>query len=177
MKLTWFGGTTVRIHIGGAILVVDPEQAPDGIDAAELVSGADTVVSAFGESLPAIDTASWKPRKVPRVLDEGEALPAVEVWAAGPRALLVDAVGEAPLLLLAGEAPPLGRWAESGVVALFGDGEGLSRLGATVLAATPPRLLALAGDEAAIDTAIGAIRNVLDGTGLVSLEAGLAVEV
>lgn len=177
MKLTWFGGTTVRIHIGGAILVVDAERAPVGIDAAELVSGADAVVSAFGAGLPAVDTARWKPRKVPRVLDEGEQLPAVETWSAGPGALLVDAVGEPPLLLVAGEVPPLSRWAEGGVVALFGEGAGLARMGLAVLADTPPRLLALAGDEAAIDAAIAALRDGLDGTGLVSLEAGLAVEV
>ena len=177
MKLTWFGGTTVRIHIGGAILVVDPESAPEGIDAVELVSGADAVVRAFGAERPLVDTATWKPRKAPRILDEADDLPAVETWSAGLGALLVDAVGEPPLLLIAGEAPPLGRWAETGVVTLFGDGAGLARLGLAVLADAPPRLLALAGDDAAIDTAIAALRDALGDTGLVSLEAGLAVEV
>lgn len=177
MKLTWFGGTTLRIHIGGAILVVDAERAPRGIDAAELVSGADAVVSASGVGRPEGDTATWKPRKVPRIVDETAELPAVETWSAGRGALLVDAVGEPPLLLVSGDVPPLGRWAESAVVALFGDGAGLARMGLAVLADTPPRLLALAGDEAAIDEAISALREALDGTGLVSLEAGLAVEV
>jgi hypothetical protein len=177
MKLTWFGGTTVRIHIGGAILVVDADRAPDGIDPAELVSGADRVVNGFGAGLPQVDTTRWKPRKPARLLDEGETLPPVEAWSAGPGALLVDAIGEPPLLLLTGEPPALGRWADAAVVALFGDGAALARLGLAVINDTPPRLLTLAGDEAAIDTAVFALRDALDGTGLVSLEAGLALEV
>lgn len=177
MKLTWFGGTTIRIHIGGAILVVDPAGAPGGIDAAELVSGADVVIERFGAGLPEIDPARWKPRKVPRLLDEGEDLPTVEAWAAGPGAVLVEAIGEAPLLLVAGGVPALGRWADGAVVALFGDGAGLVVRGGAVLDDMPPRLLALAGDEAAIDMAIPALRDRLDGTGLVALEAGMALEV
>lgn len=177
MKLTWFGGATIRIHIGGAILVVDAEGAPAGIDAAELVSGADVVIAGFGAELPEVDPAGWKPRKVPRLLDEGEDLPVVEAWSAGPGVVLVEAIGEAPLLLVAGDVPGLGRWADGAVVALFGDGAGLIARGEAVLEEGPPRLLALAGDEAAIDMAIPALRDRLDGTGLVALEAGMALEV
>src|SRR4051794_30457410 len=107
MKLTWFGGTTIRIHIGGAILVVDPAGAPQGIDAAELVSGADMVIAGFGRDLPAVEAAQWKPRKPPRLLDESEAPPAVEAWSAGAGAVLIDAMGEPPLLLVAGDIPML----------------------------------------------------------------------
>jgi hypothetical protein len=177
MKLTWFGGTTIRVHIGGAILVVDAEGAPGGIDAAELVSGAGVVIGGFGKGLPSVDAARWKPRRPPRLLDEGDDLPAVEAWLAGPGAVLVDAVGESPLLLVAGDLPALGRWAEGAVVVLFGDGVVLERLGSVVLDEAPPRLLALAGDEAAMDVAIPALRDRLDGTGLVALEAGMALEI
>ena len=177
MKLTWFGGTTIRIHIGGAILVVDPAGAPAGIDAAELVSGADSVIASFGAGLAAVDPATWKPRKPPRMLDEGEAPPEVETWSAGAGALLVDAMGESPLLLVTGKMPALGRWAEGAVVTLFGDGETLAALGQAALDDRPPRLLALAGSEAAMDVAIPALRSSLDGTGLVALEAGLALEI
>ena len=177
MKLTWFGGTTVRIHIGGTILVVDPAGAPAGIDPAELVSGADRVVDGFGAGLPAVAAAGWKPRRAPRLLDEAETPLPVEIWSAGAGAVLVDAVGEPPLLLVAGDAPALGRWAADAVIALFGDGATLLGLAGALLGDTPPRLLALAGDEAAIDSAIPALRDRLVGTGLVSLEAGLTLEI
>ena len=178
MKLTWFGGTTIRIHIGGAILVVDPAGAPDGIDAAELVSGADRVIEHFGAELPEVDAAAWQPRRQPRLLEEGETLPPVEAWLADQGVVLVEAVGEPPLLLLAGLPPPLGRWAENAVAVAFGDGaRDLVGLGDALLAERAPRLLALAGNEAAIDDAVPALRGGLGGTGLVSLEAGLALEI
>ncbi|MDB5613008.1 MAG: hypothetical protein JWQ22_661 [Devosia sp.] len=177
MKLTWFGGTTIRIHTGGAILVLDPAGAPGGIDAAELVSGADQVIGGFGAELARIDGGEWKPRKVPRLVDEGDTLAAVEVWAMGAEVVLVDAIGEAPLLLVSGDVPTLGRWAESAVVVLFGGGERLGVLGRAIMEERAPRLLVLAGDEAAVDQAIPALRDGLDGTGLVALEAGLALEV
>lgn len=176
MKLTWFGGTTIRMHIGGAILVVDPEGAPGGIDAAELVSGADLVIGGFGAELAVADGANWKPRKPARLLDEGESLPEVECWAMGSGAVVVDAEGEAPLVLVAGDVPVLGRWLESAVVVLFGDGVRLGAAGRALLERRVPRLVALAGDEAAVDIAIPALRDLLDGAGLVALEAGLALE-
>jgi len=177
MKLTWFGGRTIRIHVGGAILVLDAESAPAGIDAAELVSGADMVIAGFGAALDSIDTAHWKTRKPPRLLDEGDAPAAIAAWQAGPGAVLIDAIGEPPLLLVAGDLPVAGRWGNDAVVVLFGDGQRLATLGRAALDGVPPRLLALAGGEAAIEMAIPALRDRLDGTGLVALEAGLAVEI
>ncbi|WP_137151984.1 hypothetical protein [Devosia sp. FKR38] len=176
MKLTWFGGTTVRIHIGGAIVVVDAAGAPAGIDAAELVAGADQVVADFGAGLETVDAAQFKPRKPVRLLDEGEGLPDMMIWSAGPGALVIDAMGEAPLLLVAGEMPALGRWADAAVVALFGDGAGLLARGQALLGMRAPRLVMLGGDESAVDMAIDGLRAGLDGTGLVALEAGLALE-
>lgn len=177
MKLTWFGGTTVRIHIGGVILVLDAAGAPGDIDAAELVSGADIVVGDFGAELPIVDIAAWRPQKPMRLVDEGAEQSPVVCWSAGPDAVLVDAVGEVPLLLLKGQVPVLGRWADGAVVALFGDGASLSAIGMAVLADRAPRLLALAGDEAAVDLAIPILREGLDGSGLLALEAGLALEI
>ena len=177
MKLTWFGGTTIRIHIGGAILVLDADGAPARIDAAELVSGADQVIGGFGARLAVVDGKEWKPRKVPRLVDEGDTLAPVEAWSAGAGAVLVDGIGEAPLLLVSGDVPVLGRWAESAVAVVFGDGARLAALGQAMLADRAPRLLVLAGDEAAVDQAIPALRDRLDGAGLVALEAGLALEV
>lgn len=175
MKLTWFGGTTIRIHLGGAILVLDAEGAPAWIDRAELVSGADRVIAGFGAALEVIDAGAWKPPRV-RPLEADAAPVGVAAYRVGDRALLVHADGEAPLLLMAGEPPLTGRWVGDAVVVLFGDGAALAERGAAVLESTPPRLIALAGDEAAIDAAIPALRDRLDGAGLVALEAGLALE-
>ena len=50
-------------------------------------------------------------------------------------------------------------------------------MGLAVLADTPPRLIALAGNESAVDLAIPALRDALDGAGLVALEAGMALEI
>ena len=59
MKLTWFAGSTIRIHIGGRILVADPAGI-SGVDAEELVSGADLTffIDEAGES---VDPALWQP--------------------------------------------------------------------------------------------------------------------
>lgn len=176
MKLTWFGGTTMRVHIGGAILVVDPAGASTGIDRTELVSGADRVIEGFGAALVAVEPKGWKPRRPGRLLDESETLPSVEAWSAGEGALLVDAMGEAPLLLMSGPVPELGRWADGAVIVLLVDGAQMAERGRALLEGSPPRLLVLAGTEAAVDAAVAALRELLDGTGLVALQAGLALE-
>lgn len=177
MKLTWFGGTAIRIHIGGAILVVDPDQAPVRVDARELVSGADRVIERFGAGLSQVNGSDWKPRKPLNLLDEGAVPPEVELWSIGQGTIVIDAMGEAPLLLLTSAPSALGRWAESATVVLFGTGDQLVMRGKALLGDRPPRLLALAADEAAVDQAIPVLRDLLNGGGLVSLEAGLAVEV
>jgi len=177
MKLTWFGGTTIRIHIGGAILVIDPQGAPAGIATAELVSGADSIIEGFGVDLEEVDLVTWKPRKVPRLLDEGDSLPLVQAWSADRGAILIEAVGEPPLLLVSLDIPTVGRWTEHAVVVVFGDANELRARGGHVVGQFGARLLALAGNEAAVDEAIPALRDSLDETGLVALEAGLALEV
>jgi len=177
MKLTWFGGTTIRIHIGGAIVVIDPDHAPLHIDRFELVSGADQVIAGFGLSLPQADPATWRPRKPLRLLDDTGAPPEIIAASAGAGTILIDAMGEPPLLLLSDQAPELGRWADYAIIVLFGDGATLTGLGRALLAASPPRLLVLAADEAAADLTFSALRDKLDGTGLVALQPGMALEV
>lgn len=171
MKLTWFGGTTFRVHIGGSIVVVDAGQAPAGIDGAELVSGAD-VVFALGEG-PEVDLATWRPRKVARLLDADDESAGVEHWHIDG-ATLIEVAGEPPLLIVAANVPPLGRWAGEAVVVVCGD---VARLGRLALEHSAPRLLALAGSDKVIDLAIPILRDLLDGTGLMALQVGMAVEV
>ena len=76
MKLTWFGGTALRVYAGGQIVVVDPAAAPAGVDRGELLAGADRVVA--GEALPSVDPATWRPKPMRRLVEEA---PAAEVAA------------------------------------------------------------------------------------------------
>jgi len=179
MKLTWFGGTVIRIYIGGQIFVVDPQLAPTGIDEAELVSGADRVLRLVGadEALTEMDPAEWRPRRVPRAIDEEGAPPPVHAYRIGAGSMLIDAVGEPQLVLVSDAAPSFGRWADGAVVVLLGVGEAMSALAEGLLDAARPKLIALAGDEEAIDFAVAALRENLGGAGLVSMEKGLALEV
>jgi hypothetical protein len=179
VKLTWFGGTTLRIHIGGEILVCDPDGAPPGVDRGELRSGADRMfgIAKDDPALAKIDPAAWRPRAAARAIDAA-APSAVLLYRLGARSILIDAVGEPPLLLLAEEAPPrLGRWAADAVVVLFHASDALVAAATVLLDVSPPRMIALAVDEAGLDLAVAEIAEHLDGTGLVSLEPGMAVEV
>ena len=63
MKLTWFGGTTFRVYVGGKVLVVDAEGVPGGIDRTELVSGADRVFGLADDTKnPRLTVAIWRQR-------------------------------------------------------------------------------------------------------------------
>jgi hypothetical protein len=180
MRLTWFAETTIRIHIGGRIMVADPDRAPAFVAPRELVSGADLTFALATDdtALAEIDPALWRPRRAARPLDEVSADREVHVVRMGPEAVLVDAPGEPPLALIAGStAPRFGRWAEDAVIVLFGSGEALVALGTVLLDVAEPRLVALAADAAAVETAIAVLREHLDGTALVSLEPGMALEV
>ena len=180
MKLTWFAFTTIRIHIGGQILVADAEQAPGFVDRRELISGADRTFALASDSsgLSPLDPARWRRRLAPRAIDEDAvAEEAVRLFLIGRRAVLVDAIGEPPLVLLASSDPPrFGRWADDAVVVLFGDREGLVATGTVLLDIARPRLVALAADEEHLDLAVAELAEHLDGAALVSLEPGLALE-
>jgi hypothetical protein len=53
----------------------------------------------------------------------------------------------------------------------------LPELTANLLQQLGPKLIAVAGPEAVMDQVIARVQNLLEGTGLVSLEPGLALEV
>ncbi|WDR03393.1 hypothetical protein PSQ19_04515 [Devosia algicola] len=176
MKLTWFGGTTSRVHIGGEILVLDPDGAPNGIDRTELVSGADQLFG-FDDDLAAAHADGWVPQQAPKVLDDDGAIAPVLIWRLNGDAVLVDAVGEAPLIMARGVPPRSGRWGRDAVVAIFGDGAALVEIGQAVLRDSGPRLLALAGTEGDVDVAVPDLSAQLAGSGLLALEAGMGVEI
>ncbi|WP_417308509.1 hypothetical protein [Devosia sp.] len=171
MKLTWFGGTTLRIHTGGKILVVDPA-APAGVDPDELVSGAD-VTFALGEAGEAVDPVLWQPRRQAAMLD-AEDLPEVVVHGLAEGGALIAAAGEPPLLLLHHPLPKAGRWTRDAVVVVLGDDA--PALAAAALESLAPKLIAIAAPEAVADACFAALGTQLGGTGMVALEAGLAVE-
>lgn len=169
MKLTWFGGTTLRIHIGGRILVADPAGI-SGVDAEELVSGADRVF-VTDIDLPRFDPLHWQPRR-PAALIDDSAPQEVLVHSLAEGATLVDAIGEPPLLLLEAPLARAGRWARDAVVVTY------SAMGAgAVLEALQPRLIALASSESEVEATFVALRDRLNGTALVALEPGMALEV
>jgi hypothetical protein len=170
MKLTWFGGTALRIHIGGEILVADPASAV-GVDRAELTSGADRSFE-MGGDLRTVDPLRWQPRRPVAVIEEEAGPAGVLVHRMGPQAVLVEAIGEPPLILLGGAPPQAGRWAGDAVVVVYG--ETAARRALDVLR---PRLIAMALPEAAVEPVIAGLRDQLAGTALVALEPGLALEV
>jgi hypothetical protein len=109
------------------------------------------------------------------MLEVDEAMRQPEVVGLGQGAIVVDADGEVPLVLASGDFSASGRWVGQALVVLIG--EGLAERGAAILERAGPRFMALAGGEAEVDAAFAALRDRLDGTGLIALERGLAVEV
>lgn len=169
MKFTWFGGTTLRIHIGGSMLVIGAAAWP-GVDADELVSGADRVLG-WDDALPAADAATWQPRRA-RTMLEDDAPEPVLVHRLGAGQLLVDAVGEPPVLLLAQPLASAGRWGRDAVVVAFAP-----EVAQAALETLGPRMLALALSDAEVDTLFPELEQRRDGAGLVALEPALALEV
>ena len=79
MKVTWFRGTTFRLHAGGQILVLDAQSALADVERAELLSGADRWIASF-DSLPQADAVVWRPRKAQRMVDAADEVRPVQVW-------------------------------------------------------------------------------------------------
>ncbi|WP_169193847.1 hypothetical protein [Devosia sp. MC1541] len=172
MKLTWFGNTAFRIHAGGKILVIDAQGAV-GVDHKELCSGADVLLQTSAP-VDVISGSSWKPMPRQRLLDADGALREVVVAKLGLGAFVFDSEDEPPLLLLSESVPELGKWADKAVVLIAGGD--LAGLADTLTDAAAPRLIALAGGDEEIGAAFEILRSKLDGTGVVALEHGLAVE-
>ena len=171
MKLTWFAGSTIRIHIGGRILVYDPVGI-SGVDAGELVSGSDATFS-INEAGEAVDPALWQPRRAAAMIDADD-VPDVLVHGIAGGAL-VAAAGEPPLVLLKAPIGRTGRWARDAVVVVFGDAA--DALAAQVLEDVGPHLIAIAAPDAVIERAVAALRDKVGETLLVALEPGMALEV
>jgi hypothetical protein len=176
MKLTWFGGTTLRVYVGGDIVVIDPGHAPAGVSRSEVLAGADHVADFGDRVVPLIDPATWRPKPAPRAIDASA--PPIEVVRIAEETLLIAAAGEPPLVVLGGGAAPrFGRWADGAVIVLTSAREALVAEATVLLDVARPRLIALAFEAETLDTVVAELGEHLQGTGLVSLEPGLALEV
>ncbi|WP_404403709.1 hypothetical protein [Pelagibacterium halotolerans] len=179
MKLTWFAGMTFRLHIGGEIVVTDPDGAPEAVDAAELTSGAGRVVHRRDAGIAAFDPVSWRPRRPKRMIDAaaGTARPEVFRLEGG---FAFEAPEEGLVVLLDCDVTAdagWDRWADNAVVILEGTAQAASAAGMTLLKGARPRLIALGVADAVADAAFDALAPRLDGAGLIVLEPGLAVEI
>jgi hypothetical protein len=173
MKLTWFGGTAFRVHLGGKVVVVNAAAAPSNVDPAEIKSGADS--EAEMRAGPITDPSAWRAKLAPRATEPANP---IEILRIGPNALLIAAAGEAPLVILGpGELPRFGRWADGAVVVLTSARESLVAEATVLLDVARPRLIALAVEDQMLDLAIEELAEHLDGAGLSALEPGLALEV
>ena len=97
------------------------------------------------------------------------------LWQRWPHAaaILIDALGEPPLLLASGPVPPVGRWGSGAVVVVLGDDH--ARTAVSAVEGLAPRLIAVAGDDTAVEAVLAAVGGRLDGTGFMALEPGLAL--
>lgn len=173
MKLTWFGGTALRVYVGGEIVVVDPEAAAAGVRQQELLSGADRVLR-LADAVPMVDAESWRPRPGGREID---APVAMEVSSIRPRTLLISASGEPPLLVSdTPELPRLGRWADGAVFVLFGHRGALVGEAILTLDLARPKHLLLAADEGIFEDFMARMADHLRDVSFSWLEQGLSLE-
>lgn len=171
MKLTWFGGTALRIHIGGRILVCDARSAAAGVSQAELTAGADTSFER-NHGKGTADPMKFQRRRRVAVIDEEGADAEVLVHDFGLGATLIDAVGEPPLAIYGHGLMFAGRWEQEAVVVVFNAIDAIN-----ALSDMHPRIMVLAFDDFSLQVTIDSLRDRLDGTGLFALERGMALEV
>lgn len=177
MKLTWFGGSTFRIHIGGQIIVTDAAGAEAPVDKTELRSGADREI-ALGDlgQLPAIDGARWRPPRAASPLQVEDQPQGLTIGRLQGQGLLVHAAGDPPLLLAGGSITGAGRWSRNAVVVAYGAAAGTPDIAVALLELLGPKLLLLAAPAPELDALFPVLRARLEGTALVALEAGMALE-
>jgi hypothetical protein len=175
VKVTWFGGRTLRVHAGGEIALVRDAVDPADFDIRELLSGADQVWQI--DAAQTTDFAGWRPRRAATVLELEASMPQGLRYFGDAGCGLLDAPGEAPLLLVWGTPPSVGRWLGDSVVVLFGDSASVARHGAALIETRPPKLILLAVDDAEVDGAFTLLAPLCAETGLMVLEPAMGLEV
>ncbi len=174
MKITWFTKTCFRLHLGGKIIVTDPDDAPAGIAPAELVSGADSVIALATNDLADFSATDWSRRRPPSLMNDTVPVP-VTLFRFAETGLFVDAPGEGPLILCS-QGAQWGRFADGASVVLFGDFADMPDAVARLCDVARPKLVAIATanfdrEKLAALAASGA------GTPLQIMEPALALEI
>lgn len=177
MKITWFGGTTFRIYVGGRIFVTDAGKAPGTANMHEVAAAADYRIDLGGEkpAFPLLDAENWRRRKPLRLVDA----PAEEVfdlYTLSGEAIFIDEPEEGPVVLAPARDTAWGRFADDAVLILHGDAEALAEGVRSVTAIARPRLIAIAAPEMD-DAQVQAIAGLCGGCAIQVLERGLPLEV
>lgn len=178
MKITWFAVMTFRIHVAGRIVVTHADGAPDGVDATELVAGAQILISSESPNLAAFDQFSWSPRRRTRLIDEDPGDEGLDLYRLDTRGIVADSADEGLLAIVdAGAQPQWNRWADNAVAVLSGSGAQCAAQGTALLEIARPRLVALAVTDGETEVAFDTLAPLLGDASLIVLEPGLAVEV
>lgn len=139
MKLTWFGGETFRLYLGGKIVLVRNGPLPPGIDVTEAGAGADQQIDLSASSL-----APFSPdrltRAPTRLIDQTPA-PDLRISAFADGVCLI-APDEPTVFIAPAETAEWGRFADNAVIVLTG--VDLAPKARTILTTARPKLLALA---------------------------------
>lgn len=169
LKVTWFSEDVFRFQIGGKIVVLSPGHAM-GVEAREVSSGADLVISGI-EELDFVDATTWRPCRSASALDDPvESIPSAYRIQGG---LLIAAADEPPLLLLRQASVRLGRWAKEAVVIPLGP-DPMAIVMDMLRNTVPVLLLVREVDLERLD--LDAVTAGLDGTAFQLLEAGMGIE-
>jgi len=177
MKITWFGGSTFRLYVGGKIFVTDADKAPDGINAHEVAAAADHRIDLSDgiADFPYLDAENWTPRRPRRALDmPDEQL--YELYTISGEALFIDEPEEGPVIVAPAGQTAWGRFADNGVIVLYGAAHQLAGDISNLILAARPKLLMVAVDGLT-DALIGEISPVANGCAVQIMEPGLSLEV
>ncbi len=178
MKFTWFGEMTIRLQMAGKIIVVGPGNAPENIDRAELISGADNVLAFADPAANEIDLTTWKLPSPRALIDQGGVAADVEIQRIASAGMIATSSEEGGILFAdARQKITWGRWADGLVVILFGNADACASAGIASLEQARPKMIALACSEDGLDDAIARLRPHVGRMPLQVLEPNMAVEV
>lgn len=176
MRITWFGGSTFRLYIGGKIFVTDVEKVSGGTDPHEVAAAADHRIDLSDGivEFPYLEVETWRKKRPLRMIDEPEEQIAALYTIEG-EALFIDEPQEGPVIVAPGGETAWGHFADGAVVVLFGTAKGVEDGATSLLKAGRPKLIAIAADGFS-EKEMGRLAAVCGDCALQVLEKGLAVE-